>query len=265
LLLVRRGLELPLALTGIAARKYLLMTSQSLYVALAAVAGFAGLELASRELTGHGGLGWLLASSGLAIGAAALAGRAALVRGRLATRARCWVERFRGARARRAGACVEASNAAPRAAAPGATDRRLEQFFALGRREELGVTAWFFGSWLCEAFETYLLLRLLGVPIELGNALGIEVVLSLSRMIVFMVPGGLGVQDAGYVLLLGALGIPNPVESGAAFAVLKRGKEVCYAVLGYALLAIDLRAKTPGVALDSASFVAATVPRAELV
>jgi uncharacterized membrane protein YbhN (UPF0104 family) len=67
------------------------------------------------------------------------------------------------------------------------------------------------------------------------------VVVLLFRHVMFLLPAGLGAQDAGYVAFLAALGVPNPVSLGAAFVVLKRGKELLWAAVGYALLFADSR------------------------
>jgi uncharacterized membrane protein YbhN (UPF0104 family) len=222
------------AVSGTVARKYLLMTSQAAYIALAAVFGFAGLEALSRYLIGRGGLTLLLLLTGFGIGLGALFIRSALSRGRLATRVREVLRRVPNQRLQRSLAGNDSWSSA--------TDRRLERFFQVRRRDELGITAFFLAGWLFESFETFLLMRLVGVELDFGTAMAVEVVLSMLRMAVFIVPGGLGIQDAGYALFLQALGVPEATATGAAFAVLKRSKELAYAVLGYGLLALDLRA-----------------------
>jgi uncharacterized membrane protein YbhN (UPF0104 family) len=52
----------------------------------------------------------------------------------------------------------------------------------------------------------------------------------------FFSPGGLGVQDLGYMAFLSALGIPEAPAVSAAFVVLKRSKEILWIGVGYALL-----------------------------
>jgi len=233
-LLSRGGMAMDAAVSGTVARKYLLMTSQSAYLALAALFGFAGLEALSRYLIGRGGLTVLLLITGFGIGLGALFIRSALSRGRLATRVRELLRRVPNQRLQRSLSGNDSWSSA--------TDGRLERFFRVRPRDELGVTAFFLAGWLFESFETFLLMRLVGVELDFGTAMAVEVVLSMLRMAVFIVPGGLGIQDAGYALFLQALGVPEATATGAAFAVLKRSKELAYAVLGYGLLALDLRA-----------------------
>jgi uncharacterized membrane protein YbhN (UPF0104 family) len=232
-LLSRGGMAVDAAVSGTLARKYLLMTSQSAYIVLAALFGYGALEALSHHLLGRGGFTPLLVLVGLGIGLGALGIRSLLSHGRLATRLRARLGRIPSRRLERAFANSESWSSS--------MDHRIERFFRVRSRDELAVTAWFLGGWLFESLETFLLLWLVGVPLDFGTAMAVEVVLSMLRMAVFIVPGGLGIQDAGYALFLHALGVPDATAAGAAFAVLKRSKELAYALLGYALLALELR------------------------
>ena len=60
-------------------------------------------------------------------------------------------------------------------------------------------------------------------------------------------PAGLGVQDAGYAVILQAMGLPGPTT--AAFVLLKRGKELVWIAVGYALL---MALRRPAADLSSA-------------
>jgi hypothetical protein len=63
------------------------------------------------------------------------------------------------------------------------------------------------------------------------------------------VPAGLGVQDTGYVLCLRALAVPDAATVGAAFVLLKRGKDLFWVLLGFLLLGLGRR---PGDAVRDA-------------
>jgi uncharacterized membrane protein YbhN (UPF0104 family) len=63
--------------------------------------------------------------------------------------------------------------------------------------------------------------------------------LSLVRSAVFVVPAGVGVEDAGYALLLKALGVADDVSMVLAFVMLKRVKELCWVGVGYAALLLQ--------------------------
>jgi len=62
-------------------------------------------------------------------------------------------------------------------------------------------TAAYCAGWLVEAFETLLILRLVGGPLDPGLALAAEVGVSLVRSVGNVAPAGLGLQDAGYAVL----------------------------------------------------------------
>jgi hypothetical protein len=115
-------------------------------------------------------------------------------------------------------------------------------------------TAFFFCAWLFEAVDTVVILRLLGVPLDLGFALGAEVAISMLRSAGNFLPAGLGVQDAGYATMLPAMGVAP--DAAAAFVVVKRSKELVWIGAGYALLAVlrktsaDAAAPAPASALS---------------
>lgn len=114
------------------------------------------------------------------------------------------------------------------------TDRALSEV----ERRDLFVPAfWIFALWMLEAFETWLILRLLGADIGFFAVWAFEPALSLLRHLLFFLPAGLGVQDAGYVVFLRALGVEDPLTLGAAFAIVKRAKELVWALLGFIALA----------------------------
>jgi uncharacterized membrane protein YbhN (UPF0104 family) len=97
------------------------------------------------------------------------------------------------------------------------------------------------GQWLTEIVETWLVLRLLGVQVSFAEAMLIELGGSLVRSLAFLVPGGLGVQDASYVGILAALGVPGATEIGATFVLLKRAKDLAFIALGLGVLTVSKR------------------------
>ena len=107
------------------------------------------------------------------------------------------------------------------------SDRHAEAFFALGAQRTALPLAACVLSWLCEALETWLMLGLLGAALHFPTVLGVDMAVSLARQTLFLLPAGIGVQEAGYMGALGAIGVPDALTVGAAFIVLKRAKEVC--------------------------------------
>src|SRR2546425_33694 len=103
----------------------------------------------------------------------------------------------------------------------------------------------FLGVWLVKSLETALYLTLLGAPLPFRSVMAFETALQLARAMIVPVPGGLGVQDFGYVLCLRALDVRDAATIGAAFVLLKRGKEAFWMAVGFALLPAGSRRLRP--------------------
>jgi uncharacterized membrane protein YbhN (UPF0104 family) len=77
------------------------------------------------------------------------------------------------------------------------------------------------------------------------TAVVLEAAIIVVRSAAVPVPAGLGVQDVGYVLCLKALGVPDATTVGTAFVVLKRGKDLSWILVGFALMALGGRGSSP--------------------
>ncbi len=240
------GLRAEVSIAGMAVRKYLLLASQSIYIGGFALLGAASLERASQALIGCSGLSTVLLVIGGVVFAAALASGLGLRDGRVAERVRSLLARLpvpalRHSLQRSRGRFTS-------------TDGELQKFLGGSLLASTAPALPFLVGWVLEAVETYLILRLLGVDLPFEAVAALEVALSFVRHVTFILPGGLGVQDLGYVAFLRALGADDPLVMGAAFVLLKRAKECVYALVGFLLLAADLRATsaaTSGTALPT--------------
>ncbi len=239
------------AVAGLVARKYLLVGSQAVYVALCSACGFATLRQLSLHLTGHAAFAWGAFGVSTLLCCLALGIGGAFARGRVADRSYALLRRVPNARLRNAlGRRRESfSN----------TDGLTEHYFSLGfLRSSLLPGVFFLAGWLCESLESYLILRLLGVELAFFQIASIEVMLSFLKNVLFVLPSGIGVQDVGYVSCLSALGVQDALTVGAAFSTLKRGKELFWAAVGYLLLASEARPAlaaatvTPRLSVESA-------------
>ena len=65
------------------------------------------------------------------------------------------------------------------------------------------------------------------------HAITLEATASVLRILFFYVPGGLGAQELGFVVLLTSFGLPDPLTLSASFIMLKRSKEAFWAAVGY--------------------------------
>jgi hypothetical protein len=123
-------------------------------------------------------------------------------------------------------------------------DARLRAAAAASPARLLGALALLSASLTAEALETYVILRLLGAPVTLAQALPAEALMQLVRAAAFVVPAGLGIQDAGYALFLGWCGLSDALAVAAAYALARRGREALTAAGGYALLLARARRPT---------------------
>ncbi len=74
------------------------------------------------------------------------------------------------------------------------------------------------------SFEIWFALRLFGQPVGIGTAIILESLIQALRHLAFIVPAGLGVQEAGFVLFGHALGVGS--EMALAVSMAKRMREV---------------------------------------
>lgn len=112
------------------------------------------------------------------------------------------------------------------------------------RRREVGRAFLLsFTGWVQGAAETYLALVALGVPIGIGEAIAIESLGTIFRMVFFLAPGGVGAQDWGLTALLTLFGVPSPIETGASFALVKRAREVLWIAAGMVIVGAMSRPK----------------------
>jgi putative membrane protein len=83
---------------------------------------------------------------------------------------------------------------------------------------------WHLASWLLGAAEVCVALHFFGRDICLGSGLIIESLGQAAKSAGFAIPGALGVQEAGYVVVCRLLGIP--AETALALSLIKRLREV---------------------------------------
>jgi putative membrane protein len=83
-------------------------------------------------------------------------------------------------------------------------------------------------AWLVGAVEAWFVLGLVGVRPGFALVIAIEGLIFAMRNAAFVIPGGLGVQEGGYLLLFSALGLPP--ETGLVVSLVKRGREIAVGV-----------------------------------
>jgi putative membrane protein len=88
----------------------------------------------------------------------------------------------------------------------------------------LAGSLWHLAAWVAGAGEIWILLQALGYPIDFASAIVLESLSQAARAAAFMIPGGLGVQDAALVALAGHYGIP--ADAALSLALAKRVREL---------------------------------------
>jgi putative membrane protein len=89
-------------------------------------------------------------------------------------------------------------------------------------------------GWLVGAGEVYIALRLLGSPVGWLDALMLESLGQAIRGAAFAVPGALGVQEGGYLLLAPFAGLST--DAALALSLAKRAREILLGVPGLVYL-----------------------------
>jgi len=113
-------------------------------------------------------------------------------------------------------------------------DARLRAFYGARPRAAAASVAFHFAGWVTGAAEVFAIMRLLGHPLSVGDAIIVEALAQPMRLAGVVIPGTLGVQEAGGMLIFRLLGLP--AELGLATMLLKRVREIGFNLLGLALL-----------------------------
>ncbi len=92
----------------------------------------------------------------------------------------------------------------------------------------LATLGWQLAGFLAGAIETWLALRWLQHPVDFGTALVLESLTQAIRHFIFVVPAGLGIQEAGLVGFGYLLGLGN--DASIALSLAKRMREILFGV-----------------------------------
>jgi uncharacterized protein (TIRG00374 family) len=237
-LLKRRcGVPLEEAVVASVGRKFFVVVSHAAVLALATVLAWPLLDRVSRQTIGRAGLPWVLLGVSAFMAATFGFGLAVSGRARVAQRTRGALDRLGG---RWLGPWLDRHTDRFQSA-----DENLVRFFAAERRALALPLLLYSLGWVVRGFETWLFLRLLGTEVPFLTAVVMETAIIVVRSAAVPVPAGIGIQDVGYVLCFRALGFPDPVTLATAFVVLKRGKDLFWILVGFALLALGERGAGP--------------------
>ncbi len=114
-------------------------------------------------------------------------------------------------------------------------DSSLAGFYRENPRLAFISFLWLFTSWLLHGTEVFIIFRLLGHPIDWSIALSLDALVMLFAALGFMIPGSLGVQDGGAILVSAGFGLGSSL--GAAFCIMRRIREAFWLSLGMLVFA----------------------------
>jgi putative membrane protein len=92
------------------------------------------------------------------------------------------------------------------------------------RRRVWASCLWHTLSWMGGALEVWVILYCMGTPVTLDQALVMESLGTAVRSVGFVIPGGFGIQEGGFLLIGMIYGIPT--GNGLALSLLKRVREL---------------------------------------
>jgi putative membrane protein len=106
---------------------------------------------------------------------------------------------------------------------------RLKSFYAY-RRGIVQSLVWHVGGWFVGAIEVWIVLNFMGYQIDFGDAVLIESLMHAVRGVAFAVPGALGAQEGGLIVLCAIFGVPP--EAALALSLVKRLPDLVLGVPG---------------------------------
>jgi uncharacterized protein (TIRG00374 family) len=122
-------------------------------------------------------------------------------------------------------------------------DRAILEFYRHKRQAFYASTGLFLLGWMAEALEVHVILYYLGGPAMALSAISIGALSVFIKGGTFFIPGSLGAQDAGNLLLLEAFGCSD--ITGITFALLRRFRELVWIGVGLLCLAMQGRRIAP--------------------
>jgi len=115
-------------------------------------------------------------------------------------------------------------------------DQTILNFYQHHQPAFYASTGLYFLGWLAEALEVFVIISYLGGPATALSAVSIGALSVLIKGGTFFIPGSLGAQDGGNLLLLKAFGYSD--VTGITFALLRRFRELVWIGIGLLCLAV---------------------------
>jgi uncharacterized protein (TIRG00374 family) len=114
-------------------------------------------------------------------------------------------------------------------------DQTILNFYSHHQRAFYASTGVYFFGWMAESLEVFVIIYYLGGPTDFLSSISIGALAVFIKGGTFFIPGSLGAQDGGNLLLLQAFGYSDIV--GITFALLRRFRELVWIGIGLLCLA----------------------------
>jgi hypothetical protein len=115
-------------------------------------------------------------------------------------------------------------------------DQTILNFYSHHQSAFYASTGMFFFGWMAEALEVFVIIYYLGGPAMFLSSISIGALSVFIKGGTFFIPGSLGAQDGGNLLLLKAFGYSD--VTGITFALLRRFRELVWIGIGLLCLAM---------------------------
>jgi glycosyltransferase 2 family protein len=122
-------------------------------------------------------------------------------------------------------------------------DATIAAFYRKNPEQFYRSTALYLCGWMIDTAEIYLVAHLLGMPIFWSQAIVVEAFTGVAKALGMWIPGSLGVQESGIVLMGRLTGLPDALS--ATYAVIRRARELIFAAAGMLLLYLSNTSITP--------------------
>jgi uncharacterized membrane protein YbhN (UPF0104 family) len=122
-------------------------------------------------------------------------------------------------------------------------DQTIRNFYSHHQKAFYASMGVYFLGWMAESLEVFGIIYLLGGSVSILSALSIGALAVFIKGGSFFIPGSLGAQDAGNLLLLQAFGYSD--VTGITFALLRRFRELVWIGIGLLCLAMVGKARIP--------------------
>lgn len=110
-------------------------------------------------------------------------------------------------------------------------DHTLRGFYRDHPGRFVGAMAWYWSGWMLDTVEIWLVSQVLGMPLHWGQALAVEAFIGVVKVLGIWIPGAVGVQESGIVLLVRWVGGSDVL--GATYALWRRIRELAFAGVGW--------------------------------